>query len=202
MSGDFYLVVDGPGGSTVLVVGDVVGKGAAAARRADDVGSILASLARSDDEPCRLLELANRSIVERAGTTDEFTTVVCVSVRPGDRTVRWAYAGHVPPLWLDTGVEVNGVVPGFPLGIAERIGCTEGCRRLGPSEGMVLFTDGLSEAHRPGAELFGSDGVARELGSVPGAPVDAVVDRLERAGSEHARGALRDDVCVLAFRVP
>jgi serine phosphatase RsbU (regulator of sigma subunit) len=55
VSGDFYLVAEGPQDSTVLVVGDVVGHGLQAARRAAFIRTTFAATAPFSDDPCRLL---------------------------------------------------------------------------------------------------------------------------------------------------
>ena len=67
VSGDFYLVAEGPQDSTVLVIGDVVGHGLQAARRAAFVRTAFAATAPFSDDPWRLLSWANTALVERAG---------------------------------------------------------------------------------------------------------------------------------------
>src|ERR1051325_4952215 len=66
VSGDFYLVTNGPDGSTVAVVGDVVGHGPEAARLATFVRARFAAFAADVSDPAELLTLANRALVERA----------------------------------------------------------------------------------------------------------------------------------------
>jgi serine phosphatase RsbU (regulator of sigma subunit) len=74
VSGDFYLVAEGPQDSTVLIVGDVVGHGLQAARRAAFVRTAFAATAPFSDDPCRLLSWANTALIERAGISSEFVT--------------------------------------------------------------------------------------------------------------------------------
>jgi serine phosphatase RsbU (regulator of sigma subunit) len=101
VSGDFYLVAEGPRDSTVLVVGDVVGHGVQAGRRAAFVRTAFAATAPFSDDPARLLSWANTALTERTGTGSEFVTAACVTFLPRERLVRWAYAGHPPALWLE-----------------------------------------------------------------------------------------------------
>ena len=103
VGGDFFLTVEGPRGSTVLPVGDVVGKGVEAARRAVFVRTSLVTFAPFEDDPARLLRLANAALIDRAGTSVDYVTAVCVVHRPADETLAWAIAGHPPPLQLDDG---------------------------------------------------------------------------------------------------
>ena len=116
VAGDFFFVGEGPNDATVVVVGDVVGKGLEAPRRAAFVRAALAAYAPHDDDPCRLLELANTALVERAGTSEEFVTAACMVYRPADRSMTWALAGHPAPILLDEGRGLNGIGPGLPLG--------------------------------------------------------------------------------------
>ena len=106
VSGDFYLVAEGPQDSTVLVVGDVVGHGVQAGRRAAFVRTAFAATAPFSDDPRRLLSWANTALIERAGTSSEFVTAACMTYLPEERLLRWAYAGHLPALWLDDGREL------------------------------------------------------------------------------------------------
>ncbi len=92
VSGDFYLVAEGPQDCTVLVVGDVVGHGLRAGRRAAFVRTSFVATARS----CRLLSWANTALIERAGTSGDFVTAACVTYLPNEQLLRWAYAGHPP----------------------------------------------------------------------------------------------------------
>ena len=82
VSGDFYLVAEGPQESTVLVVGDVVGHGLQAGRRAAFVRTAFAATAPFSDDPSRLLSWANTALIERAGTGSEFVTAACVTYLP------------------------------------------------------------------------------------------------------------------------
>src|SRR5688572_20496749 len=85
VSGDFYLVAEGPQDSTLLVIGDVVGHGLEAGRRAAFVRTTFAATAPFSDDPCRLLSWANIALVERAGTSSEFVTAACVTYSPNDQ---------------------------------------------------------------------------------------------------------------------
>ena len=82
VSGDFYLVAEGPQDSTVLVVGDVVGHGLQAARRASFIRTTFAATAPFSDDPGRLLSWANTALIERAGTSVDFVTAACVTYPP------------------------------------------------------------------------------------------------------------------------
>ena len=79
VGGDFYLAAEGPRDSTVLVVGDVVGHGVNAARRAAFVRTAFAATAPFSHDPCQLLSWANTAMIEPAGITSGFVTAACVT---------------------------------------------------------------------------------------------------------------------------
>lgn len=79
VGGDFFFVGDGPDGTAVVAVGDVVGKGLTAARRSAFIRTVLASVAAFSDDPCQLLRWVNTALVERVGETPEFVTAECLT---------------------------------------------------------------------------------------------------------------------------
>ncbi len=214
VSGDFFMVNEGPENSTVVAVGDVVGKGLEAARRAAFVRAALAAYAPYNDDPCRLLELANAALVERAGASEEFVTATCAVYRPADHSLSWSLAGHPPPMLLDDGRRLNGVSPGLPLGLGERVECSRADRALDAGDGFLLFTDGLTEARRgfseviatgrarerPRPELFGTDRIAAVLAEHAGEEPGDVVQALRSAAERFTGGSLADDLCMVAVR--
>ena len=200
VSGDFYLVAEGPQDSTVLVVGDVVGHGLQAGRRAAFVRTAFAATAPFSDDPCRLLSWANTALIERAGTGSEFVTAACVTYLPDDQLLRWAYAGHPPALWLDDGRELLAPRQGTPLGVRADPGCVEGSRRSVAGAGVLLYTDGLTEARHDG-KLFGIDAASAALGGLHSPSPKEAVAILRARVAEFAYGALTDDLCLLAARI-
>ncbi|HET7426830.1 MAG TPA: PP2C family protein-serine/threonine phosphatase [Gemmatimonadales bacterium] len=200
VSGDFYLVAEGPQDSTVLVVGGVVGHGVQAGRRAAVVRTMIAATAPFSDDPCQLLSWANTALIERAGPSVEFVTAACVTFLPSAQLVRWAYAGHPPALRLDDGQELKAPQQGTPLGLGAELGCVEGSQRSTAGAGLLLYTDGLTEARRDG-EMFGLDGVSAALGGLhQPSPAEAVAVLRTRV-ADFAYGTLTDDLCLLAARI-
>jgi serine phosphatase RsbU (regulator of sigma subunit) len=215
VAGDFFVINEGPGDATVVVIGDVVGKGLEAARRAAFVRTTLAAYAAYQDDPCQLLELANTALVERAGTSQDFVTAACVVYRPAQNAISWALAGHPPPMLLDEGERLNGISPGLPLGLARRVGCEGGERRLEAGGGILLFTDGLAEARRasseqvatgrawqrPRPDLFGDERIAEVLVEHQGKQPREVLQALRIAAERFTAGeGLVDDLCMVAVR--
>jgi len=199
VSGDFYLVAEGPRDSTVMVVGDVVGHGLHAARRASFTRTTFAATAPYSDDPCQLLDWTNAALRERDTTRVDYVTSACITYRPRDRTLRWAYAGHPPALWLDEPREVAAPRNGAPLGIVADPGYVEGSCRSQSSIGVLIYTDGLTEA-RQGQAFFGLDRVTAGLRDLRDRPPVDVVERLRTDVADFAGERLRDDLCLLAAR--
>jgi PAS domain S-box-containing protein len=203
VAGDFYLVAAGPGETTIVVVGDVSGKGIAAAQCAAFVRTSLATFAPYTASPSRLLELANSALLERGHDFEMLATAACAVVDPAAQRVTWALAGHPAPLRLDSGVAVSAK-PGLPLGLEPELGARETVVPLGPGDGFVLFTDGLYEARESGPdgarEHFGLDRIRDLVAGLPGAEPAEEVRALRGAVEAFTDGALTDDLCVVAFR--
>ena len=200
VSGDFYLVAEGPEDSTVLVVGDVMGHGLQAGRRAAFVRTTFAATAPFSDDPCRLLSWANTALIERAGTSSEYVTAACVTYLPKEQRLRWAYAGHPPALGLDDGRELIAPAQGTPLGLRADPGCVDGSRQSTPGAGMLLYSDGLTEARQDG-EQFGLDGVRDALGDLKRPSPTEAIAMLRARVADFAYGTLTDDLCLLAARI-
>jgi serine phosphatase RsbU (regulator of sigma subunit) len=199
VSGDFYLVAEGPHETTALVVGDVVGKGLEAARRAAFIRTVFASTAPFSDDPGRLLSWANTALAERSEDDLEFVTVGCVTFSPRDRMLRWGYAGHPPVLWLDTGEELSGGrAP--PLGLTEEWACQTAAHHLAPDTGVLLYTDGVTEARHDG-EQFGQTRLAQSVQTLGGRSPSEVVAAVTTEVQEFAGSGLADDLCVVAARI-
>jgi len=199
VSGDFYLLAEGPHEATVLVVGDVVGKGLGAARRAAFIRTVFATTAPFSDDPALLLSWANTALFERAEEDRDFVTVGCVTFSPRDRSLRWGYAGHPPVLWLDTGEELSGG-RALPLGLSEELACTPAAHHLMPGTGVLLYTDGVTEARHNG-EQFGQTRLAQIVQALGGQAPSEVVAAVTTEVEQFAATRLADDLCVVAARI-
>jgi len=199
VGGDFFLAAEGPRGSTVLVVGDVVGKGVRAAQRALFVRTSLVTFAPFEDDPARLLRLANAALIDRAGTSADYVTAACVVHRPADATLAWAIAGHPEPLVLGTGRGLDPAGAGQPLGLEHELQIAGSSAPLGEEEGVLLYTDGILDARDGAGERFGEERLSALVGGCREASAAAVVEHLRGALADYAPAA-GDDVCLLAAR--
>jgi GAF domain-containing protein/anti-sigma regulatory factor (Ser/Thr protein kinase) len=191
--GDFYDVIDAPNGP-IVVMGDVVGKGASAAALSAVARVTLHTAGRLTAEPRAALDELNNALRRRGGMS--LTTVVAVAMPtelPG--TAQLLLAGHPPPLlWRDGEVRQVGR-HGPMLGAVEVADWPSVPVALAPGDLLVLYTDGVLDAVLPGGERFGEDRLAR-LVAASGGTAEALVAGLER---ELARMWLRDDVALMAI---
>jgi serine phosphatase RsbU (regulator of sigma subunit) len=204
VAGDFFLVAPAPDGATVVAIGDVAGRGLEAAKRAWYVRTLLAASAELTPDPAALLERANRSLVEGAGYASPFVTVACVLFHPSGR-VQWALAGHDQPISLLDGHSLTGEgSPGLPLGVAPSLGCETSHADLSVNGGLLLYTDGLTEARRSngsdGIELFGEQRIRAALERLGSSSPAAVIERLQEEVRTFSGGHLADDLCLVAVR--
>jgi serine phosphatase RsbU (regulator of sigma subunit) len=199
VSGDFYLLAGGPDGSTVAIVGDVVGHGPKAARLATFVRERLAALAASTSDPAELLTLANVALAERRGRGRHLVSAACVRYSPDESRLTWACAGHPPPLTLPSLEELEVTGDTFLLGAQADLELRNASVALDGGEGVLVYTDGATDVRRDGS-LLGVAGFARLLAPLAGLPARDLADRAQGAILEWAEGTIRDDLCLLVLR--
>lgn len=199
VSGDFYLLTNGPDGSAVAIVGDVVGHGPKAARLATFVRARFAALAANTSDPADLLKMANTALVDRPGREQELVSALCVRMRPGEETICWARAGHPPPLRLPDLVELDPEGSTFLLGAEAKLTLENTETSIAGTEGLVVYTDGATDVRR-GKEMLGLDGLSRLLSPLSGLRARVIVDEVERSILGWADRPIRDDLCLLVLK--
>jgi serine phosphatase RsbU (regulator of sigma subunit) len=200
IGGDFYdLWSTGTGWSVVL--GDVSGKGVAAAVVTGQARHTVRGAAHLDPSPAAVLDALNTQLV--AGGSGRFVTAVyghAVAHPDGGWELELGSAGHPPPLLLRPDGTVEPVpVKGLLAGVVAGAAYTPARLRLVPGDTLLLYTDGVTEAGRDQAT-----GVARLTRLVAGyatAPVEALVEAVEMDAVERAGRRRPDDLAVVAVRV-
>ena len=199
VSGDFYLLTNGPDGATVAVVGDVVGHGPKAARLATFIRARFAALAAGTSDPAELLMLANQALVDRPGRAKELVSAACVRFQSEDTTLCWAVAGHPLPLHLPSLREMQTEESTLMLGVEPSIALANTELRLGRDEGVLVYTDGATDVRQDG-ELLGLEGLAELAAPLSGLRAEALVGGIQLALLDWADEPVRDDLCLLALR--
>jgi sigma-B regulation protein RsbU (phosphoserine phosphatase) len=201
VGGDFYDLFETGKDDWHLVLGDVEGKGPEAATVTALARYTLRAAAIRNRKPAVILSMLNQAII-RDGS-NRYCTVSYARMRPrgnGHMRLSAASGGHPLPLRvrLDGTVEPVGV-HGPLLGLLDEVRLTEVRVDIGPSELVVFYTDGITEARR-GGEEFGDDRFAKLLESLCGAAPHAVVNAVGEAVLEFQGGQAADDFCIVAVR--
>ncbi|HWE85610.1 MAG TPA: PP2C family protein-serine/threonine phosphatase [Terracidiphilus sp.] len=147
VGGDFYTCRILPEGRQRILIGDVSGKGAAAAMTAAVL--LGAAQQRDSDSPAALLQHLNRAMTDMH--LGGFATCLCAEISPGGSLVL-ANAGHLSP--YRNGDEVQ-IEPGLPLGIAADNNYAESSVHLASGDQLTFLSDGVVEAQSPTGELYG-----------------------------------------------
>ncbi len=202
VGGDFYDVFQLDETRYAILIGDVAGKGLAAAIRVAAARYAIRSYAFIDRRPGRVLTLANAALckddVQTGGMLTAFFGIIDVAAN----TITYASGGHEPPVIRDTlGIIHELEATGIPLGISEDAQYTEGSHILRAGYEVVMMTDGITEARAPGTVLFGKKGVEAYLATNGRGDPDEIASGLLEAAVAHAGGKLQDDAAVLALVV-
>ena len=194
VSGDWYDTVPLPGGSVLLVVGDIAGHGIDAVTGMVALRNTLRGLAITGAGPAALLGWLNEVACQL--TDGIIGTVVCGVFRPAGRTLRWARAGHLPPLLVRAGVASELQLPiGVLVGADPASRYQEVTTELVPGDALLLYTDGLVERRDEGIDE--SLQSLRRLASRPVRDVGRFADHLLSS----SRADTSDDACLVAVRV-
>jgi PAS domain S-box-containing protein len=148
VGGDWYDALELPGGRLALVMGDVAGHGVAAAATMGQLRSALRAYALEMGQPARPGEvLARLNRFQLLLDDDAMATVVLLVLDPEAGTLRYANAGHPPPLMIAPGAEpvfLDGT-RSAPLGAIDDASFAEGEATLERGSTVVVYTDGLVE---------------------------------------------------------
>ena len=204
VGGDFYDLFQSDDGSWAVVVGDVCGKGAAAAAVTGLARYTLRAAAVQERRPSRILELLNDAML-RQRTPEEFCTVAYARLEPNGSygaRVTLSSGGHPLPLLLRAGGEVEPLGrSGTLLGIVSDPELTDHTAELGAGDALVLYTDGLTDAYAPERIVTPGDLVSI-LESCAGERAPGIAKRIQGAVLDPGEAEPRDDIALLVLRVP
>jgi len=189
-----------------MVVGDVCGKGSAAAKATALARHTLRAAARRQTRPSLILAQLNQMLLDWPTDDPRFLTAIYAAVRPvpGGATVRISSAGH-PLALLRT---ANGRVheagrPGTLLGVLARPELHDVQRLLRPGDSLIMYSDGVTEA-RDGltCDLYGDERLRRLVARLGDLTVAAMAEAIRSAAMKFSGGRLSDDIVALVLKVP
>jgi PAS domain S-box-containing protein len=203
VGGDWYDAFLQRDGAAVLVIGDVVGHDTAAATAMGQLRGLLRGIAHySGAGPAEVLRGLDEAMWDMHTDTLATATVARLERADGNgwTRLRWANAGHPPPLLLspDGDVTVLGEPVGdLMLGVDPATERVEPTVPVQPGTVVLLYTDGLVE--RRGSTIdAGTDRLVEHLRELAGRPLDDLCDALLR---RMLLGTPEDDVALLAVRI-
>jgi len=184
VGGDFFQVIPVKSGRTLVVVGDVSGKGLSAAMIVSMLVGMLRTIAGFTEEPAEILGELNRRLCGR--TQGGFATCLVALLEAGGNPVI-ASAGHLAPYVNGEEVPVAG---SWPLGVVENAVYEQNAVELNPGDRLLLLTDGIVEAQDNDARLFGFSRVEWLLRE------GATAAALAEAAQQHGQ---TDDITVICI---
>lgn len=176
VGGDFHDIMKLDDGRIAVVMGDVSGKGIAAALFMAMIRTMIHDGLHSGQGPAEALNETNRKICAE-NPEGMFVTVFACVLDPATGEVRYANAGHMPPLLIDEGARMLDIDPGVLLGLFDDADLKEGVLSLECGQGLLLYTDGVTEAANAERTFLGERTFVEHMAAAaPYANAAAVVD--------------------------
>lgn len=201
IGGDFFDVFDLGDGRIGIVVGDVCGKGVAAALFMAVARTALQNVARENLSPGACLARAN-DVILQSNPLGLFVTIVYGILDTQTGCFSYAVGGHYPPILCTANEAVFAPkVRGMLVGLLDQAEFGENTVKLAPGDVVILFSDGVTECFNPNGIMFGEPRFLELLTELAPHPPAAVVERVFGAVDAHAAGRPQfDDITCLALR--
>ena len=207
VGGDYYDFLDLGRDRTGLLIGDVSGKGTAAALLMANLQAHIRNLCAAYssrpyvpfalDQPQRFLVTVNRLF--RENTADyAFATLFFAEYDDKRRSLRYANCGHLPALLMRRDNRLERLDSTCTiLGLHEQWDCAVDERRLSPGDTLALYTDGVTEALNDSDELFGEDRLVETLERHRDLPPQALLASVVEGVRQFSPRGQRDDITLI-----
>ena len=209
VGGDLYDFFEIDDGRLCFLIGDVSGKGAAAAlfmARAKNVVRLIARLLRGAHglvpTPAEIIAAVNQELCQD-NTGMMFVTLFFGILDPATGEIGFVNAGHNPPYHL-AGDKIVPITEfsGRALGVRSNSAYETGNLRLAPGDAIVLYTDGVTEAFNNNDQMFSEERLEAVLRDVAGGRPEAIITAVSRAVRAFADGAEQsDDITAAVIRL-
>ncbi len=196
---DFFLIDENRLG---FVIGDVSGKGVPAAILMAVSRTLLRSIAMQGVSPGECLERLNAGL-ERQNEDSMFVTIFYGILHPDTGLLEFSVAGHNPPYLFSSseGVARMAAQGGIVAGLIEGEPYDTETLQLKPGDGILLYTDGVTEAADTKEQEFTESRLAATLDRAKAEPVEEIVRKVFADVEGFAAGApQRDDITAMALR--
>jgi len=202
--GDFYDVFPSVRGNWGVVVGDVCGKGVPAAKSTALARYTLRAEAHRESRPSLILAVLNQALLDWPTDDPRFLTAIYATVRPtpAGASVQISSAGHPLALVRRADGRVRRIGrPGTLLGHFDDPVLSDSRSKLQSGDSLVLFTDGVTEARRPGRrELFGESRLRAVLAKSGDLAAAQIADAVQQAVRAFGGRPASDDTVVLVLK--
>jgi len=197
VGGDFYDILPMADGRLMIAIGDVAGKGSPAALLMALLLAMLRTLVDEGLDSDRLISRLNIQIC-RHSPGSRFITFFYGIYSPGDGSLEYVNAGHLPPMVkrASGGIDRLGS-GGMALGMFDHATYEVGHVNIGPGDTLVLYTDGITEAENSSGRAFDDEGLEAAILAGSGGDPEALAGRIIQAVEIHAGDTrLGDDLTV------
>jgi sigma-B regulation protein RsbU (phosphoserine phosphatase) len=197
VGGDYYDFLALPGGHLGIAIGDVSGKGIAAAlMMASLQASLRGEATRAPENLAALVGSVNHLVYE-ASSANRYATFFYARYDPETRRLTYVNAGHNPPMlfhrdgdkWQITRLEVGGTV----VGLLETFPYEQSAVAIAPSDIFIAFTDGISEAMDAADEEWGEAQLIETVKQCAGLGPSQIIARVMQAADIFVTGAKQHD---------
>jgi phosphoserine phosphatase RsbU/P len=204
VGGDYYDFLTLPDGKLGVALGDVSGKGIAAALTMASLQACLrADAMRAGDDLAALIARVNNMVYE-ASTEDRYATLFYAQFDPATRRLTYVNAGHCPPILLrgpgaGHSVERLDKAGGTVVGLVPDAAYEQAQIDLAAGDLLVIYTDGFSEAMSPKLEEWGETRLLEAVKSCDGLPAKEAISKIMQAADAFASGAPQSDDMTLVI---
>jgi sigma-B regulation protein RsbU (phosphoserine phosphatase) len=201
IGGDYYDFIARDDNRMVIALGDVSGKGTAAALLMSSLHAAIHAQASSNNSLVDSISEVNRYLAENT-PTNRFVTLFYAELDPQTGALAFLNAGHNPPIIAHSAGTVEHLAAGgLPLGIMPDTFYREGHTQLQPGDVLVAYSDGVSEAVNPSGEEFGAQRLYETIARNLDASAAGIRDRIEAALSKWAQGTpAADDITLVIVK--
>lgn len=203
IGGDYYDFVPRHDGKMLIALGDVSGKGTAAALLMSSVHAAIHAQVSAKTELNQAITSVNKYLAENT-PANRFVTLFAAELEPETGRLTYINAGHNPPLVGRSNGNIDQLsAGGLPLGLMSFAEYEIGQLDLGSGDALVVYSDGVSEANNLEGEEFGMDRLINVVRTNLGASAAGIRDKVESALSAFTQTApANDDITlVIAKRV-
>jgi phosphoserine phosphatase RsbU/P len=201
VGGDYYDFLDLGEGRLGLVIGDVAGKGIAAALlMANLQANFRSQCAIAFDQPERLLRSVNQLFCEN--TTDgAYATLFFAEYDDNARRLRYINCGHLSALLLRSDNSLEHLdSTSTVMGIFKKWECSISERQLFPGDTLLLYTDGITESFNTAGEEFGEERLIEALRQYREQPSNTLVASIAETVRQYSPNQQHDDVTLIAAK--